>query len=102
HDDVRVEPSGKDALAPPEARAMVEELAATADANGDRATLAAATTKDSLVQLGAKHGVKGRALYRPIRIAATGEEHGVELPILLPLLGSRRLAARIRSALTQV
>jgi glutamyl-tRNA synthetase len=46
--------------------------------------------------------VKGRALFRPIRIAATGEEHGVELPILLPLLGSRRLAARIRSALTQV
>jgi nondiscriminating glutamyl-tRNA synthetase len=101
-DDVTIEPAARDALADPVARHVVEELAATAASASDRAALAGTTSKEALARLGIKHGVKGRQLFRPIRIAVTGQEHGVELPVLLPLLGPQRVAKRIRSALTQV
>ncbi|TVR97224.1 MAG: glutamate--tRNA ligase [Rhodospirillales bacterium] len=43
-------------------------------------------------------GRKGRALFRPLRLALTGEEHGPELKTLLPLIGRelawQRLTAR--------
>lgn len=100
--EVRISSDSRDALADTVSRALVEELAAIARTCADRAALAAATTKDELARLGIKHGVKGRALFRPIRIATTGHEHGVELPILLPLLGPQRVASRIESALAQV
>ncbi len=99
--DVAIEPDAKDALAGPVARALVEELATIAEASADRGALTKAASKEALAALGAKHGVKGRALFRPIRIAVTGEEHGIELPLLLPLLGPARVASRIRSALSQ-
>jgi nondiscriminating glutamyl-tRNA synthetase len=99
--DVTIEPGARDALADPAARALVEELAAIARSAADRGALAEAASKEALAALGVKHGVRGRALFRPIRIAVTGEEHGIELPVLLPLLGPARVAARIRSALSQ-
>jgi glutamyl-tRNA synthetase len=44
-------------------------------------------------------GAKGRALYRPLRLALTGLEHGPELAGLLPLIGRSstrdRLAAQV-------
>ena len=43
-------------------------------------------------------GRKGRALYRPLRLALTGEEHGPELRALLPLMGRARAAERLRLA----
>ncbi|HKW45025.1 MAG TPA: glutamate--tRNA ligase [Candidatus Eremiobacteraceae bacterium] len=89
-----------DALAPPAARAMLAELASIADAvHSDAAAWSAAVTRDALSALGVRHGIKGRALFRPIRAAVTGVEHGHELPLLLPLLGPSRVAARIRRAL---
>jgi glutamyl-tRNA synthetase len=40
-------------------------------------------------------GVKGKALFRPLRLALTGREHGPELKLLLPLIGRARATARL-------
>lgn len=45
--------------------------------------------------LGLATGVKGRALYRPLRLALTGHEHGPEMHNLLPLIGRERALARL-------
>ena len=88
-----------EALRDPAARAVVSELASIAESSEDDGAFARATTRDALGELGKRHGVKGKSLFRPIRLAVTGEEHGIELPLLLPLLGPKRVAARIRAAL---
>jgi len=41
-------------------------------------------------------GRKGRALFMPLRLALTGEEHGPELATLLPLIGREKVATRLR------
>ena len=41
-------------------------------------------------------GRKGRALFAPLRLALTGEEHGPELAMLLPLIGRDRAVTRLR------
>jgi glutamyl-tRNA synthetase len=43
-------------------------------------------------------GRRGRALYLPLRLALTGEEHGPDLKSLLPLIGRTRAAERLRVA----
>jgi glutamyl-tRNA synthetase len=43
-------------------------------------------------------GAKGRALFLPLRLALTGEEHGPELKALLPLMGRERALLRLRVA----
>ena len=40
-------------------------------------------------------GAKGRDLFRPLRLALTGVEHGPEMKNLLPLIGRARAAARL-------
>jgi glutamyl-tRNA synthetase len=40
-------------------------------------------------------GTKGKALFKPLRLALTSEEHGPELKHLLPLIGRARAAARL-------
>jgi glutamyl-tRNA synthetase len=40
-------------------------------------------------------GAKGRALFRPLRLALTGLGHGPELKFLLPLIGRRRALQRL-------
>jgi nondiscriminating glutamyl-tRNA synthetase len=99
-DDFVCDPAMIDALEPAAARAVLDELASTAGTiGGDQVRWTAAVTRDALSSLGARHGIKGRALFRPIRAAVTGTEHGHELPLLLPLLGPMRVAARIHRAL---
>ncbi len=44
-------------------------------------------------------GRKGRALFMPLRMALTGEDHGPELASLLPLMGRERVAVRLRLSL---
>jgi len=41
-------------------------------------------------------GLKGRALYHPLRLALTGREHGPELKKLLPLIGRAKALARLK------
>jgi glutamyl-tRNA synthetase len=48
--------------------------------------------------LKASTGRKGKALFLPLRLALTGEEHGPDLGTLLPLIGRDRAAARLRIA----
>jgi glutamyl-tRNA synthetase len=43
-------------------------------------------------------GRRGRALFHPLRLALTGEEHGPELRALLPLMGRARVATRLQVA----
>jgi glutamyl-tRNA synthetase len=40
-------------------------------------------------------GVKGKALFMPLRLALTGLDHGPELAALLPLIGAERAKARL-------
>jgi glutamyl-tRNA synthetase len=40
-------------------------------------------------------GLKGRALFLPLRLALTGLDHGPELAALLPLIGPERVRSRL-------
>lgn len=44
----------------------------------------------------AETGLKGRALFMPLRQALTGLDHGPELKALLPLIGHEEVARRLR------
>lgn len=48
--------------------------------------------------LKASTGRKGKALFLPLRLALTGEEHGPDLATLLPLMGREKAALRLRIA----
>jgi glutamyl-tRNA synthetase len=41
-------------------------------------------------------GAKGKALFQPLRLALTGQDHGPELKRLLPLIGREKTLARLR------
>lgn len=45
--------------------------------------------------LKAETGRKGRALFLPLRLALTGQDHGPEMAALLPLIGRDRAIARL-------
>lgn len=45
-------------------------------------------------------GIKGKALFQPLRLALTGREHGPELKLLLPLIGRVRATARLEGKTT--
>lgn len=40
-------------------------------------------------------GVKGRALFMPLRQAITGQDHGPDMSVLLPLIGRERVLERL-------
>lgn len=46
-------------------------------------------------------GVKGKALFMPFRASVTGRAHGPELKKVIPLLGRKRLLARMQDLRTQ-
>nr|WP_156885225.1 glutamate--tRNA ligase [Acidihalobacter ferrooxydans] len=52
--------------------------------------------------VGAAAGVKGRALFMPLRAALTGHTHGPEMARVFPLLGQQRVAQRLRAALARI
>ena len=99
-DDVTLDETGRGVLRDASARSLVADLASLArDSSPD--DFARVASREGLNDLGRRHGVKGKALFQPIRFAVTGNEHGIELPLLLPLLGPARVASRIGSALSQ-
>lgn len=49
-------------------------------------------------QIKEKLGVKGKALFEPLRIALTGETHGPELAHVFELLGPEKLTTRLQKA----
>jgi glutamyl-tRNA synthetase len=46
--------------------------------------------------LKASTGRKGKSLFMPLRQALTGQDHGPELKLLLPLMGRQRVLSRLR------
>jgi glutamyl-tRNA synthetase len=77
------------------------------DLSGETATIGAAiktlppepwgpeTWKAWTTAIAEATGAKGRALYHPLRLALTGEDHGPEMAALLPLLGAARVVRRL-------
>ena len=59
------------------------------------------TAKAWAQRLSAATGRRGRALWRPLRLALTGEEHGPDMAALLPLMGRNRVTSRLQCALGQ-
>ncbi|MGO3518331.1 MAG: glutamate--tRNA ligase, partial [Acetobacter cibinongensis] len=53
------------------------------------------TWKTWTAALKEKTGKSGKALFLPLRLALTGEEHGPELRDLLPLMGRTRVLSRL-------
>ncbi len=58
----------------------------------------ATTWKTWTNALKAATGRKGKALFRPLRLALTGREHGPEMAALLPLIGREKALERLDSA----
>lgn len=56
----------------------------------------AATWKGWSQAVSAKAGVKGKALFHPLRLALTGRDKGPEMAPLLPLIGRARALARLQ------
>jgi glutamyl-tRNA synthetase len=48
--------------------------------------------------IGAATGRQGKTLFMPLRRALTGEEHGPDLKVFLPLIGRARAAERLAQA----
>lgn len=55
----------------------------------------ASTYTQWISEVKAKSGRAGKTLFRPVRMALTGREHGPELAGLLPLMGRMRVCARL-------
>ncbi|HEX2752152.1 MAG TPA: glutamate--tRNA ligase [Alphaproteobacteria bacterium] len=57
------------------------------------------TTWDQWVNaIKAKTDRKGKALFMPLRLSITGQQHGPELKELLPLIGRQRVLERLKAA----
>jgi nondiscriminating glutamyl-tRNA synthetase len=86
------EPEALQALAEPGAPNVCGTLAA---ALGRLESFDASGFKSTLQQVGADLGVKGRALFQPVRAALTGRTHGPELPVLAELIGRSSCIERL-------
>jgi len=100
-DEVAMDAEAKNAIAEPPVPLLLVDLFDLAGTDTDREHFARVTSKEGLKKLGEAHGLKGRSLFRPIRLAVTGSEHGIELSLVLQLLGSHRVRHRILSSLAQ-
>lgn len=55
--------------------------------------------KGLIKELENETNVRGRSLYQPIRIAITGQLHGPELKLIVPILGKDRCVKRVKRVL---
>ncbi len=92
----------------PEAKAALSEASASSVVDAMIAELKSASGPllveevDALPKkVGAQSGVKGKALYMPMRAAVTGKVHGPELKLILPILGRESVLKRIEALLSQ-
>ncbi|HET9887290.1 MAG TPA: glutamate--tRNA ligase [bacterium] len=61
-------------------------------------TMEAGALKSALHEAGKETGTKGRDLYRPVRLALTGSDHGPDLARIAEWLGKSRVIARLENA----
>lgn len=78
-------------------RPVVEEPAYLAEAAGllPPGDLDQETAERWVQTLKERTGRKGRALFRPLRLALTAREHGPALPHLIPIIGRERVLGRL-------
>lgn len=55
-----------------------------------------------LAEVQADTGFKGKKLFMPIRVAATGQVHGPDLPTTISLLGQKKVSNRLKQLLTNL
>jgi glutamyl-tRNA synthetase len=58
--------------------------------------------KAFFAELSKKSGLKGKALFKPIRLAVTGAAHGPEMLDVIPVLGKQRCVNRITAILEKL
>lgn len=75
---------------PPESCAVVQAALETLPAE-----LTVESWKAWTATIASASGAKGKALYQPLRLALTGEEHGPEMAPLLALMGHKLVQARL-------
>lgn len=61
----------------------------------------AASIGSRIKETGARRGVKGKALYMPIRAAVTGALHGPDLSRIMELRGKESIVSALRAALSE-
>jgi nondiscriminating glutamyl-tRNA synthetase len=94
-DEARLDPDAAAVLAGPDAAAHCTALAGDLDG---LAEWSAEGFKSALLAFGKRAGIKGKALFQPVRAALTGGTHGPELPAIAAWLGRERCVARLREA----
>jgi nondiscriminating glutamyl-tRNA synthetase len=57
--------------------------------------------KNAVNEVQKETGIKGKDLFKPIRIAITGKESGPELPVIAEILGKEKVVRFLRSWLTE-
>ena len=89
-----------------EARALLEDESGVSVVRGllaemedDGGEVDAAGFKTSLSRVGKELGLKGKALFMPVRAALTGTTHGPALGDTASLLGRDKVVSRLREAL---
>ena len=100
-DDFTVEPEAKEfVLQEPKRLEVIEKFKELlSSAQGE---LTQESFKKLVKQVGKELGVKGKNLFMPIRVALTGKMSGVELPVLVELLGKERALKRVENSLKQL
>lgn len=81
------------------ARAVIE---AAAGAFAGMTEWSAAAIAAALKGLGPRLGVKGKALYMPVRAAVTGSPHGPDLALVMDIRGREDVVASLRAALRRI
>jgi nondiscriminating glutamyl-tRNA synthetase len=84
-----------------EAAAARELLAAALEAIGACTDWSAASIGALIKETGTRLGVKGKALYMPLRAAVTGSLHGPDLSRIMEIRGKESVLRAIRAALSE-
>ncbi|HTL11960.1 MAG TPA: glutamate--tRNA ligase [Bdellovibrionota bacterium] len=83
--ELELDPQAREVMAQPTAAGVVTAFEDALKARGEGLT--EQDVADIQKEVAAKTGSKGKLLFMPIRVAASGQAHGPELKIILPLLG---------------
>lgn len=91
-DEVEMEEEGKDVLADEDVAAVLKEFVNQLE---QLEVYSSETIKSAIKAVQKATGQKGKKLFMPIRVAATGQTHGRDLNDTLYLLGRERVVKRI-------
>jgi nondiscriminating glutamyl-tRNA synthetase len=83
--EMELDTQAREVMAQPTAAGVVTAFEDALKARGEGLT--EQDVADIQKEVAAKTGSKGKLLFMPIRVAASGQAHGPELKIILPLLG---------------